>query len=307
LLYRSPDLRHWEYLHPLCVGDLTQTEPLWTGSMWECPDFFPLGDRHVLLMSVWDEEQLHYTAYQTGRYANHRFTPQTVAKLDYGDNHFYAPQTMRDAQGRRLIWGWVQEGRSQAAQIAAGWSGLLSLPRVLALRADGGVRQEPVPELRALRRAHQQFTDLALAPGQDQVLDGVRGDMLEIVAEFEPGDAQQVGLKVRCAPDGAEETRIVYDVATQQLALDRERASLDLTVDRLRRAGALPLATGEPLTLHVFLDRSVIEVFANGGRAITSRVYPTRPDSLGVAAFALGGPARLTSVDIWELASIWEP
>ena len=59
LLYRSPDLRTWEYLHPLCTGDKRRTEPVWTGSMWECPDFFRLGDRHVLIVSVWDQEQLY--------------------------------------------------------------------------------------------------------------------------------------------------------------------------------------------------------------------------------------------------------
>ena len=46
LLYRSQDLVHWEYLHELCRGELAKT-----GRMWECPNFFPLGDKHVLLIS----------------------------------------------------------------------------------------------------------------------------------------------------------------------------------------------------------------------------------------------------------------
>ena len=306
LLYRSSNLRQWEYLHPLCVGDKDQTTPVWLGSMWECPDFFALGDKHVLITSIWHEEQLHYTVYQAGRYAAHHFTPETVEKLDYGDNYFYAPQTVRDAQGRRLIWGWIQEGRSKPAQIAAGWSGVMSLPRVLSLGTDSRVRQEPAPELQALRRAHRQVPALVLPPGQDQVLEGMCGDMLEIVAEFEPGDARQVGLKVRCSPDGAEETFIYYDVATQQLAVDRGRASLDPQTERSIRQGTVLLGPGEPLKLHIFLDRSVVEVFANGGRCLTNRVYPARADSLGAVAVAQGGTARLTSLESWEMASIWE-
>ena len=305
LLYRSPDLRQWTYLHPLYVGDLSRTTPLWLGSMWECADFFPLGDKHILVVSVWNQEQLHYSTYQTGSYADHRFTPETVHKLDFGDNYFYAPQTMRDDQGRRLIWAWIQEGRSLAAQRAAAWSGAMSLPRVLTLRADGLLGMEPAPELTALRGAHHPFAARDLAPDQPQVLGEVQGDTLEIVAEFDPGDAQQVGLKVRCAPGGEEETFIYYDVATGRLAVDRARSSLDPDVEQGLRDGPLAPAPGEPLTLRVFLDRSIIEVYANGRACLTCRVYPTRPDSQGVAVVVTGGSARLKALDIWALKSIW--
>ena len=130
--------------------------------------------------------------------------------------------------------------------------------------------------------------------------------MLEIIAEFEPGDARQVGLKVRCSPQGEEETFIYYDVPTQQLIVDRERASLDPQTERTIRQGTVLLGPGESLKLHVFLDRSVVEVFANGGRCLTNRVYPSRADSLGVVAVAQGGTARLTALESWGMASIWE-
>jgi beta-fructofuranosidase len=305
LLYRSQDLRQWEYLHPLCVGDRAQTQPVWLGTMWECPDFFALEAKHVLLVSVWDEGHLHYTAYQAGEYATQHFTPQTADRLDFGNNYFSAPQTMQDDQGRRLIWAWIQEGRSIPAQIAAGWSGVMSLPRVLSLQAGGRVGTEPVPELQALRRAHHRFTDLAIAPDQDYVLDGVLGDMLESIAELEWGTAQCVGLKLRRAPQGEEETLIVYDVRDASLTMERTKASLDPDTEHSPRAGHLQIAPGERLRLHIFLDRSVLEVFANGGTSLTSRVYPTRADSLGLALVASGGTARLTSLDVWEMASIW--
>lgn len=306
LLYRSPDLRRWEYLHPLCVGDLHQTTPLWTGSMWECPDFFGLEDRHALIVSVWDDEVLYYSAAMSGRYADRHFLPERLHKLDYGDRYFYAPQSFRDRQGRRIAFGWAHEGRSAEAQRANGWSGAMSLPRELHLRPDGTVVGRPVAELAALRRDQHSVAARPLPPSQMVTLDEVRGDALEIVATLRPGPQGVVGLALRRSPDGAEETRITYDGRLGQLTLERSSSSLDRTTDHAPHTAPLALAADEPLQLHIFLDRSVIEVFANDQLSITSRIYPSRPDSLGVAAFAEHGPAELLALDAWSMGSIWE-
>ena len=86
--------------------------------------------------------------------------------------------------------------------------------------------------------------------------------------------------------------------------LDRERASLDAGTERHEQGGRLELAPGEPLRLHIFLDHSAIEIFANDRAVLTSRIYPTRDDSLGIAAFAEGGAATLRTLDVWEMARI---
>ncbi|MDQ5854392.1 MAG: glycoside hydrolase family 32 protein, partial [Chloroflexota bacterium] len=212
LLYQSQDLIHWTYMHPIYVGDQHATGALWTGSMWECPDLFPLGDKHVLIVSVWDNHLTHYPIYFVGTFAYHMFSPEIERLLDLGAS-FYAPQTMADDQGHRLMWGWLREGRGPEAQQAAGWSGVMSLPRVLSLGPDGRLHMEPAPELQTLRGKHVRRTDLDLTPASSHVLEDVRGDTLEIVAEWEPGDATELGLNVRCSPDGAEQTLIVYDHA----------------------------------------------------------------------------------------------
>ncbi len=301
LLYRSTGLRSWEYLHPLLIGDQHRFTPIWTGSMWECPDFFALSGQHVLITSIWDKNQLHYSAAFVGGYRDQRFLPAVEHKLDYGDQYFYAPQSFTDAQGRRIIFGWVQEGRGVEAQLASGWSGVMSLPRVLSLGSDGHVCMQPAPELVALRAEHVHRIDIHVPAEQQVVLPNVNGDTLELLVELTPVCDGCYGLVVRRSPDGAEQTRISYDAAQHQMIVDRTHSSLDPTTDRNLHVAPLTLGSDEPLRLHIFLDRSVLEVFVNERISITSRIYPTRADSVGIALFAEREDARLLGLDAWQL------
>lgn len=295
LLYRSPDLLHWEYLQPILVGD-----PQESGTIWECPNLFPLGDRHVLIVSHLPRRECMYF---TGVYASGRFLPEAKGSVDSG-RCFYAPQTLRDDRGRRIMLGWLQEARTPQAQEAAGWSGMMSLPQVLSLTAGGRLVIEPAPEVEILRDTHYDYPQGDLASGV-RALTGLQGEALEIVATLAPGSAQAVGLLVRASPGGEEWTAIRYDRARRTLAIDRRQSSQggDGTLDL--RETPLALAEGEPLTLHIFLDGSAIEVFT-GGQYLAGRIYPSRDDSLGVALFAEGGTARVESLEAWEMRSMWE-
>lgn len=314
LLYRSPDLVTWEYLHPLLEGDAAAEDPVWTGAMWECPDFFPLGDRHVLLVSALDGSRanptgfrpfLHHAAYFSGEYRERRLLPRAGGVVDHG-GHFYAPQTLLDPRGRRLMWGWIWEGRSDEAALTAGWAGALSLPRVLSLTPDGALLQRPAPELEALRGAHHHVGRTAIAPGEVRLIDGVGGDRLELALELDLGDAERVGVAVRVSPDGEERTLLLYDRMAETLTVERDRSSLSPEVRRDTRGGPLALGAGEPLRLRVFVDGSVLEVFANDRLCLASRVYPSRPDSRGVGLVAEGGEAALLGLDAWAMGSIRE-
>ena len=132
----------------------------------------------------------------------------------------------------------------------------------------------------------------------------MQGDCLEIQVEFLLDEATEVGIGVRCAPDGAEQTFIRYDHVHGMLLIDRQRSSLSEEVELVNRSGPLALAADESLFLHIFLDRSVIEVFANYRLCMSSRIYPSRTDSLGVGFFAHGGTARIKVLDVWEMRSI---
>ena len=255
LLYRSSDLINWEYLHPLYAGDKGCF-------MFECPDFFPLGDRHVLLASCGK------THWHTGRCARGSTPGITSFLLGQGLNpcprhgivdggNFYAAKTLLDDKGRRILFGWITESRSQEEQVAAGWSGVLSLPRMLSILPDGTLGVAPVPELSALRGRR---------------LDKPEGDALEIIARFRKTDVR-VGITYRSM-------EVYADPEQKQLVAGQARTPFE--------AGP-----GEEIELHVFLDHSVIEVFANGRACVTARAYSSARD-IGL----IGRPEQL---DVWEI------
>jgi hypothetical protein len=149
LLYRSDDLKHWTYLHQLTSGQWNgkpTPNPCDDGEMWECPDFFQLDGGHVLIYST-----LGKVFWQSGSLdaATMLFHPVKTGELDLGA--FYAPKTQLDANGRRILWGWITEQRPEAQYSAAGWAGMMSLPRVLHLDKSGTLRMEILPTLATLR------------------------------------------------------------------------------------------------------------------------------------------------------------
>lgn len=293
-LYRGRTLLEWEYLGPLCAGSVGEND-----DMWECPDFFAVGDRHALVVSPLP---LNRAVYLTGRYESHRFIPETHGEVD-GSRDFYAPQSFVDERGRRIMFGWLREARDEAAQLAAGWSGAMSLPRLITPRADGRMGMTPAPDVEALRSAHIARAPHDLPPDTFVALDDLHGDMLEIATTIDPGAAQQAGVAVFASHARDEETRIVYEREPGRLVVDRTRSGCGHTGSP---SIALPLAPGEMLNLRIFIDRSIVEVFANGHACLTARVYPARNESDGVALFATGGAAHILSFDAWRLPDVMQ-
>jgi beta-fructofuranosidase len=316
-LFRSHDTLHWEFVH-----DFYQSRREWTSVRDDCavPDFFPLGDTHMLLCMS------HHTGahYYLGGWRNETFYPEAHGNMNWAGGQLNAPKSMLDGNGRRLMWGWVCEARTRDAQRAAGWAGMLSLPRVLSLSARGGLLMEPPVELQALRRHHRRRTDIRLAGGTDQPIAEISGDCLELAVELDPGAAGEVGVRVRCAPDGSEHTSICYRAAAGELVIDGSASSrrddllqpwphpwaalfsdpvreLPTTEQVYVQRAPLALQPREPLKLRVFVDRSVVEVFANDRQCMTQRIYPARRDSRGVALFSHGGSARCAALDAWDM------
>lgn len=306
LLYTSKDLRSWKYLHPLAVA---RPNPNAHGaampflSMWECPDFFILQGKPILLIA-------RGNSYLTGTYSDHYFHQENEGQIDFG-MAAYAQKTMEDNRGRRIWWAWLHEKRSMKAQVEAGWAGVMSLPKRLTLRSDGMLGVAPVEELKILRRRAHTVAPLKIDSSSSLLLKGISGDCVEIEAEIDPGDSKQCGLRVRSTADGSEQTLIGYERGTQMLFCDTTHSSKDpetatssrIFANRGVTQGVMKLGSG-PLRLRVFVDASVLEAFANGRASISDRVYPLSPASLGIGLFAHGGAARLCSMTVWDFSPI---
>lgn len=291
LLYSSTDdeLRQWHYEGPILTGDPEQD-----GAMWECPELLDLGEKQLLHISNYDEVR-----YYLGTYEDGTFETERTAQLDYGD--FYAPQSMRADDGRILTWGWIWEARDESAQWDAGWSGALSLPRELDLDENGRLRQRPARELESLRE-HQIHTGGRSL--QNQWLDLDTSDLsYELSAEIKLDDAEAFEIVIAESPDGEERTPIRY-TRDSELVVDRSHSSLD---ERASKApDRMPIApVDEPLSLRLFVDGSVVELFANERHCLTTRIYPTREDSNNLSLHAKGGTVELLNLDVWKLGSGW--
>jgi beta-fructofuranosidase len=304
LLYNSPDLLNWDYQGILHQGNPSGPEP-WNMNVWECPNFVALDGQHVLIVSAYNPELgIAYPVYYAGPFDGRTFSPQVNQPLTYGST-FYAPQAMRLADGRVVMWGWLRERRADAALLAAGWAGAMSLPMTLTLLPDGRVRVAPVEEVSALRGAHRQSGGLWLSADGLGAAVPQAGDCLEVEAVFEPEPGAVFGLAFRRGADGAgsDETRLVYDTRQERLEIEASPASLTAGLQPGLDWAPLTLDASGRLRLRVFLDRSMLEVFANDAICLCARHYPAHPDSVGLAAFCRAGRARLVSLDVWDIAA----
>jgi fructan beta-fructosidase len=265
--YTSPDLKKWSYQSRI-------------GGYYECPDLFELP----VLGGKGSKWVLHAADghYALGEFDGKALKPDGPKKqVWYG--RFYAAQTFSNAPGgRRVQIGWA----SGIAFPGQPFNQQMTVPVELSLRPTAdGVRlfAEPVRELAALRAATRRWKDLPLRPGEN-ALAGASGDLLEVIAEIEPGKAAAVGLRLR----GRE---VVWDASKQVLRCGDVSAPLEPEKGRLR--------------LHVFIDRGSVEVFGNGGRVALSVGGLLEERDRGVAAFAVKGEARLVRVEVHTLRSAW--
>ncbi|MCL4181055.1 MAG: GH32 C-terminal domain-containing protein [Verrucomicrobia bacterium] len=295
-LVKAPSLAGpWQY-----VGDLlAHAAPgVALNEDVSCADFFQLGNRHLLLCI---SHRLG-ARYYLGDWRNEQFHPTFHERMSWVDNSFFAPESLLDDRGRRILWAWIFDQPEFKMRTDYGWSGTMSLPRVLTLAEDGTLRMNPPEEIERLRQRGKRLANLPVPADGELTVADVAGNSLELCLEIDAPNATQYGIKVCCSPDGTEQTLVYYDAAERKLKIDTTRSSLTEGPKNVE-AGPLALKPGEPLKLRVFVDKSIVEVFANEGRqAVMRRIYPSRSDSLGVRLFSNHAPARAAILDAWELA-----
>ena len=292
---KSPTLGgDWRY-----VGDLFAhgVEGVSLDEDVSCADLFKLGDKDVLLCI---SHRLG-CRYYVGVWKDEQFRPDSHAQMSWVDHSFFAPESLVDDKGRRIMWAWIMDEPQFGVRSQHGWSGTMSLPRVLTLDDSGQLGMDVPEEIEALRQEAVRKGDIVLPADADVAVDGVSGNSLELSIEMEGSEDSAYGVKVCVSPDGQEETSILYDARERQLKVDTLRSGPHDTPKAVE-AGPLDLKPGERLKLRVFVDHSVVEVFANGRQAVARRIYPARPDSVGVRLFARRAPARVHAFEAWEMA-----
>jgi fructan beta-fructosidase len=299
--------------------------PLGAGKgQWECPDLFelPLDDKSgatkwVLVVNRNPGAPAGGTGVQyfVGRFDGAKFTNETPADTelwaDYGKD-FYATNSFSDipaSDGRRIWLGWISNWQYANAEPTNLWRGAQSLPRVLRLKAfPGGIRliQVPVKETERVR-AGELFRKCCLSVSQaDRLVHAanLKADALEIEAEIIPRSAAEVGFRLRKGRN--EETLVAVSTKTHDLFIDRTHSGLVSFSSDFPGRHHAHLYWTSSVKLHIFLDRSSVEVFANDGETVlTDRIYPS-PDSDGVAVYSDSGDSQIPSLTIWKLSSIWQ-
>ena len=302
LFYQSQDLVEWEYLGIFLAGDVQKTKPFWTGTVWECPNLLEIDGKRVLIVSAQnDRGELMFPFYHICHLQNLKFTSIFEQKLVYG-NCFYAPQVMKTDDGRWVMFGWLQTGRRSSASTEAGWSGVMSLPMSLSLLPDNRLEIQPVEELKSLRQTHWKLDE---ETSLSKFVQKIKGASLEILLECDVSPDAEFGIKVCCSPDFEEQTQVIYDSSNGRLLLNKTQSSLSTVVDRDMQKAPLQLGKDEKLRLHIFVDHSTLELFANNHVCMASRIYPTREDSLMVDFFVQNGTVNINSLDVWEMKPIW--
>ncbi|WYU47480.1 GH32 C-terminal domain-containing protein [Paenibacillus sp. FSL K6-0108] len=313
LAFASQDMLNWTYKGSFFKADIQKFPYL--GPIWELPVLLPLGsdkqgvNKHLLLVSPVGQGADVEVFYWIGKLdkQNLSFIPdqEEPQLIDVGDFHFTGPSGMVDPKtGRKIVFTIAQGDRTSELEYQSGWAHNGGLPLSVYLRDDGRLGIEPIEELQSLRGAKRlSLRDKSLAE-VNMLLGDVQGDMLEIQLEMEPDSAKQLGIKVRCTPDNEEETLLYYDWNQSMLLVDRTKTTLH-PGEKCRgiQGGKLELLE-ENLKLHIYLDRSMVEAYANGLKSLTTRVYPSRKDALGLEIWG-DGELLVKSIDIWEMKSIW--
>lgn len=315
LAYTSDNMIDWTYHGPFYVSDPEKYTEL--GNMWELPVLLPLGkdasgiEKHVLLISPLGPGADVEVFYWIGSFDRKevRFVPDNEEPqlIDVGDFHFTGPSGMVDPRtGRNIIFTIAQGERTPQLDYDSGWAHNAGLPLHIFLRSDGRLGIEPIAELETLRGEQLcEVSDTTLAEA-NQLLEQVQGDMLDIRIAFgaDEAAAERSGVWVRRSPLGEEETLIYYDRSRAELGVDRSKTTLSQE-ERTNgvQSGKLELS-GEALRLHIYLDRSMVEVYANGLKSLTTRVYPTLEDALGLKLMG-DGQRKIKSLSVWKMKSIY--
>ena len=270
LVYHSQDLLHWAFASRCAIPDF--------GYMWECPDFFRMGEQGYLSVSpqgLTHEEYRYQNVYQSGYFPVAGTLEEgklgRFSEWDYGFD-FYAPQTYETADGRRILYGWmgIPDADYQNPTTPLGWQHCLTLPREVTVGEDGRLLQQPVRELEALLSAPTKLEGAGTLP---------KVCVLKLT-RTQPNFALTLagGLTLEYREEVG-----VFSLSFAEKTLGAGRTK--------RQSKGMACNT-----LEVVVDASSLEVYLDGG----TQVFSTRfcPESYPVSYTLTGGAGTVSSVNL---------
>ena len=295
VLCSSKDLKEWKFETVLAANSTGKV-----GTMWECPDFFPLGDKHVLICSPQNMKAEKYefhngnnSVYFLGNYDknSHIFEKEEPHTIDYGLD-FYAPQTTLLPDGRRVMIAWMKSWDACVIPDGQKWQGMMTLPRELRYM-NGRLYQYPVEELKQYRKNPCCLKDQEIS-GTVQ-FDEVRGRMLDLTVEIENGQFDEFCLEL--AHNMEYTTTYTYNRKKQIMEVDR--TCCGVTKDVICRRIWKVTEGKETLKLRFILDRQSIELFVNDGEQVVTTAICT-PIEADEIVFSCDGKAKV-NVEKYEI------
>lgn len=289
LLFSSKDGFEWKFESTLIEnnGDY--------GLMWECPDFFALEGKHVLMCSPQDmlPDGKEYpngngTLCLIGKYddVQKKFVYENNQAVDYGVD-FYAPQTMLAPDGRRIMIAWMQnwDTSNQSERYERKWFGQMTLPRELSIK-NGRLYQKPVRELECYRSNKVTHNNIDICG--EVTLEGIEGRIVDMEMVIRPQKAGKNYRKfeVRFAQDEKFKTSVSFrpDEATLEISRKFSGSRREYVHQRNCRV----LGSQEDIKLRIILDRYSAEVFVNDGEEVMTLTFNTELSAQGISFFADG-------------------
>jgi beta-fructofuranosidase len=229
--------------------------------------------------------------YFIGEFKDEQFLPEQHGLMDWSRAEFFAPESLRTPDGRRVMWAWcaprgVRKPISDRLQ-----KGIQSLPRELSLSEEGTLLIQPLRELKKLRSDEKTVENLTVKSDILHVLKGITGDTMELKIVLDAPTAREFGINVLCDEEG-----------NNGFTISSGKGSKTLNVGYINPP--FVLQEGEDLTLRIFIDKNLVEVFANNRQAAAAW-HDYDAEDLQVSLFSKGGDLRVKRVTAWNMQSIY--
>ena len=259
LLYSSKDMFHWTFFNVLA-----ESRGEW-GYMWECPDFYPIGDKYVLMFSPMGAGE-HTAVYLVGDfdYKTGKFNYYVNGEIDWGFD-YYAPQSFLTPDGRRVIVGWANEWewmplwKDWGPTYKEGWCGSFNIPREVRMMENGTLQFLPIAEVETIRKDPWKKDTLVVS---EQVIELTAGDgvcfELKLKIDLEQTDADELEMDLRYGK--GRRTRCLFDFKKAELSVDRNEA--DGWSKGISRS-VMFLKGKKELDVHILSDQSSLEIFTD--------------------------------------------